>query len=197
MGVGIVDAIFLLLTAVVAIYLIYRFFQYKPAGYLWYSLSFVVLVVAGVLILFGGFAALQANWVKVVATLIPFGIAIGLMVQYYPKLKTWWMIILGIGFILIALNVYGVVGGKIWYPIFHSFAGLTIFFVPIFVVSKKQAPGALLWVTVGGALIGLGGMGLAMGLADLVLKILTPVLFLMTLSYTWGFVRTMMLTKND
>ncbi len=206
MGVGIVDAIFLLLTALVAIYLIYRFFQYKPTGYLWYSLSFLILIVAGVLILFKGFDVLGVKWVRVVATLIPFSIAIGLMVQYYKNLATWWIIILLIGFILIALNVYEVIGGTVWYPIFHAFAGLTIFFVPIFAVSQKKAPGALIWVTVGGALIGLGGIALAFLAAgkqflffsaDLVNAILTPLLFLMTLSYTWGFVRTMVLNAKS
>ncbi len=208
MALALYDYICLVLTALVAIYLIYRFFQYKPQGYLWYSLSFLILLVAGLLLVFGGsFDVLAKKWVKVVATIIPFSLAIGLMCQYYKKLATLWIIILLIGLVLIALNTYGTIGGKIWYPIFHAFAGLTIFFVPIFIVGKKQAPGALLWVTLGGALIGLGGIALAfltLGKqflffsADLVFAILTPLLLVMTLAYTLGFVKVMKLeAKNE
>ncbi len=205
MEITLLDKLFLALTAVTAIYLIYRFWEFKPKGYLWYTLSFTVLIVAGALMLFGGFDVLGQKWVKVVATLIPFGIAIGLIVQYYYDYRWYWIIVLLLGFVLIALNVYGVIGGKIWYPIFHSIAGLTIFFVPIFANSKKGAPGAVLWVTVGGALIGIGGIALAflgagkplLGIftAEVIFTILTPLLLLMTLSYTWGFVKTMKLTE--
>ncbi len=207
MALALYDYICLVLTALAAIYLIYRFFEYKPDGYLWYSLSFLILLVAGLLLVFGGkFDILNVKWVKVVATIIPFSLAIGLMRQYYPKVANWWLIILLIGIILIGLNTYEVIHGKIWYPIFHAFAGLTIFFVPIFVVGKKQAPGALLWVTVGGALIGLGGIALAflsMGSqflffsAKVVFAILTPLLLIMTLAYTFGFVRVMKLTAQN
>ncbi len=207
MALALYDYICLVLTALVAIYLIYRFFQHKPQGYLWYSLSFLILLVAGLLLVFGGsFEVLAKKWVKVVATIIPFALAIGLMRQYYQKVSGWWLIILLVGLVLIGLNTYGVIGGKIWYPIFHAFAGLTIFFVPIFIVGKKQAPGALLWVTLGGALIGLGGIALAflsMGSqflffsANVVFGILTPLLLVMTLAYTLGFVRVMKLQAKQ
>ncbi len=206
MALSIVDYICLVITALVAIYLIYQFFQFKPEGYLWYSLSFLVLIVAGLLLLLtGSFEVLNAKWVKVVATIIPFSLAIGLMVQYAKKLSLWWIVILLVGLILIALNTYEVIGGKIWYPLFHAFAGLTIFLLPIILVSNKKVAPALLWVALGGALIGLGGIALAflsMGKqflffsADVVFAILTPLLMVMTLAYTLGFVKVMHLENK-
>ena len=206
MALTIVDYVCLLLTALVAVYLIYRFFQFKPYGYLWYSLSFLILIIAGLLLLITGkFDVLNAKWVKVVATIIPFSLAIGLMVQYAEKLRLWWILILIVGLVLIALNTYGIIGGKIWYPLFHAFAGLTIFLTPIILVVNKKVPPALLWVALGGALIGLGGIALAflsLGKqflffsADLVFTILTPLLLVMTLAYTLGFVRVMHLENK-
>ena len=82
--------------------------------------------------------------------------------------------------------------------IFHSVAGLIIFFAPIFAVKSQKAPGGFIWVTVGGALIGLGGIALAFLKAgtqllffskDFVFTILAPLLLLMTLAYTYGFMK--------
>ncbi|HAG15402.1 MAG TPA: hypothetical protein DCG69_02615 [Bacteroidales bacterium] len=82
---------------------------------------------------------------------------------------------------------------------FHSIAGLTIFFIPILLVSKKLVNSGFIWVTVGGTLIGIGGIALAflgagkplLGIftAELVFTILTPILFLMTLAFTYGFMK--------
>jgi len=204
MTLAIYDYVCLVITALTAIYLIYRFFQYKPEGYLCYSLSFLVLLVAGLLIvLTGSFSVLAYKWVKVVATIIPFSLALGLIKQYFKNLFILWLIILLAGLILIGLNTYEVIGGKIWYPLFHAFAGLTIFFIPILVVSKGEEKGSFLFVTLGGTLIGLGGIALAFlsigsqflfFSAEFVFAILTPLLMLMTLSYTWGFVKAL---KNN
>ena len=104
-----------------------------------------------------------------------------------------------IGLILISLQQYDVFECKLIYPIFHSLAGFTIFFIPIFIVRKKLADKKFIWVTVGGTIIGIGGIALAflgagkplLGIftAEVVFTILTPILLLMTLSFTYGFVK--------
>jgi hypothetical protein len=76
-------------------------------------------------------------------------------------------------------------------------AGLVIFLLPFFVAGKKAAKG-FWWVGVGGVLIGLGGIALAFlsagsqllfFSAEFVMLILTPLLLLMTLAFTFGFVK--------
>ena len=47
---------------------------------------------------------------------------------------------------------------KITLPLFHSVAGLVIFLEPFF---AKGVPKGFYWVSIGGALIGLGGIALA------------------------------------
>jgi hypothetical protein len=62
----------------------------------------------------------------------------------------------------------------------------------------KKAPAGFWWVGIGGVLIGLGGIALSfLSLGsqllffsqELVLTILAPLLFLMSLAFAWGFVR--------
>ncbi len=203
----ILDQIILLLTGLTAVYLIYRFIEAiklstdKPKYFYHYIVSMAVLFVSGVLVILFDFAVLARPEIKIVATLIPFALATGLMCQFYQKYAKYYVIFMLLGFILIALMNYGIIDTKIIYPIFHSIAGLTIFFIPIIAVNNKTADKGFLWVTVGGALIGIGGIALAflgagkplLGIftAEVVFTILTPILLLMVLSYTLGFMKNM------
>ncbi len=203
----ILDQIILLLTGLTAVYLIYRFIQAlkesteKPKYYYHYIVSMAVLFVSGVLVILFDFAVLARPEIKIVATLIPFALATGLMCQFYQKYAKPYVMFMMLGFILIILMNYGIIDTKIIYPIFHSIAGLTIFFIPIIAVSNKTANKGFLWVTLGGALIGIGGIALAflgagkplLGIftAEVVFTILSPILLLMVLSYTMGFMKNM------
>jgi hypothetical protein len=101
------------------------------------------------------------------------------------------------GFLAIAINsIAGIeIGRKISVPVFHGVAGLVIFLGPF--LAKGAAKG-FWWVGVGGVLIGLGGIALAF-IANgaqllffspvFVMAILTPLLLLMTLAFTWGFIK--------
>ena len=199
----ILDRIFLLLTGLIAAYMVYFFFkkngEKKCSCNYYFILSFLVLLVAGVILIFSGWGALANNFVAVVAGLIPFGLATGLIAKHYKKNELWYGILMLIGLILITYTRYAgaVKLGKIVYPVFHAIAGLTIFFIPIFIVLKKEISSNYLFVTVGGTLIGLGGIALAFLKAgkqllffsqDFVLMILAPLLFLTALSYMIGFV---------
>jgi type IV secretory pathway TrbL component len=67
-------------------------------------------------------------------------------------------------------------------------------------VREGRAPAGFLWVSVGGALIGLGGIALAFLKSgnqflffseEVVFTILAPLLLLMALAFTWGFMKEM------
>lgn len=199
------DQALLLLTGLTAVYLIFRFLQaakksnVKQNFLFHYITAFAVLFVAGVLVILFDFAVLARPEIKIVATLIPFGIATGLVCEFYQKYAKAYLGLLVLGFLLIVLLNLGLLNAKFIYPIFHSIAGLTIFFIPILLVSKKLVNSGFIWVTVGGTLIGIGGIALAflgagkplLGIftAELVFTILTPILFLMTLAFTYGFMK--------
>ena len=208
MEITILDRLLLLLTGLIAVYIAYRFYNDydkqrgpKPKQNIYYIISFIVLFVAGVLIIFAGFDILKNPLISIVATILPFGIATGLIRQFYKKYEMPYLILMIIGLVAISLQQFNVINMKMIYPVFHSIAGLTIFFVPIMAVKNKKANKGFIWVTVGGAIIGIGGIALAflgagkplLGIftAKVVFTILTPILLLMALAFTFGFMKDM------
>ena len=196
----ILDQILLLVTGLLAIYLVWRFYgryQKEKGLYdVYYMLGFAVLLVSGLLLIFLGWEILDSAYVLTVASLIPLGISLGVANEYYPSWKKIyaWFALLGI----VAIAISSIAGldtlRKISVPLFHGVAGLVIFLGPFF---AKDAPKGFWWVGIGGMLIGIGGIALAFLTVDavlfgiftkeVVLQILAPLLLLMTLAFTLGF----------
>lgn len=195
------DRIVLLLTGLVAAYLVWRFWtrysKDKKLFDLYYIMGFVVLFVSGVLLIFQGYGILGSPFVLTVASLIPLGISMGVAEQYYVGWKKTFKWFALVGFLAIAVSSFAgwELVRKISVPLFHGVAGLLIFLGPFF---AKDAGKGFWWVGVGGALIGLGGIALAfltVGAQLLffsqafVLLILAPLLLLMTLAFAFGFMK--------
>jgi len=199
------DQIVLLLTGLVAAYLAWRFYtrysQNKALHDVYYMLGFVVLLVSGVLLIFGGWGLLASPYVLTVATLIPLGISMGLMNQFMPEYKKAYSWFALVGLLAIAVSSIGGMAFKsVAVPLFHGVAGLIIFGLPLYLCFvKKSAAKGFGMVGVGGLLIGVGGMALAFYKAgkplfgiftgEFILMILAPLLFLMSLAFAWGFVK--------
>ena len=195
------DRIILLVTGLAALYLTWRFYtrysKEKKLYDIYYMMGFLVLLVSGLLLIWQGWGALASPYVLTVATLIPLGISMGLMNQYFPKWKKAysWFALVG----LLAIAYTSITGHdlkRFAVPIFHGVAGLIIFLAPFLV--KDKAPKGFWWVGIGGVLIGIGGIALAFLKADkqllffseeVVLMILAPLLLLMTLAFAGGFVK--------
>jgi len=197
------DRIVLLLTGLVAIYLTWRFYtRYKREKNLYdifYMLAFIVLLVSGLLLIFQGWDILEYPYVLTVASLIPLGISLGIVYEYFPQYKTLYTWFAVIGILAIAFtSISGSDLKKFAVPIFHGIAGLIIFLGPIKAQMDGKAPKGFFWVGIGGLLIGIGGIALAFLTSgsqllffsqEVVLTILAPLLLLMTLAFAWGFVK--------
>ena len=192
------DGLIFLLTGLTAIYMLWFFYKrYLAENALhdvYYMLGFGVLLVSGLLLIFFGWSILASPLVLTVATLIPLGISMGLMNQLasdYKKIYSWFALA---GLLSIAVtSLRGMELKSITVPIFHGVAGLIIFLLPLF---QKDAAQGFWLVGIGGALIGLGGIALAFLVSgsqllffsqEFVLRILAPLLLLMTLAFTFGF----------
>ncbi len=200
---NLLDYIFLLLTGLLALYLIWKLISNKdceekpcPCRY-YFVVAFLVLLVAGLILIFAGWEALGWPFVSVVAGLIPFSLATGLIVRFHRGIHIPYLALMILGLVLIAVGKFGDFTGfaKVIYPIFHGIAGLTIVIVPIVAVSSGKAPGGFIFFAIGGALIGLGGMALTFLSGgnrllffsqEVVLAILAPLLFLTTLGFALG-----------
>ncbi len=193
------DRIILLITGLLAIYLMWRFYgryqKEKALHDIYYLLGFTVLLVSGLLLIFLGWGILASPYVLTVASLIPLGISLGIANEYFPQWKKAYAWFALLGFIAIAVSAIADLETlkKISVPLFHGVAGLVIFLGPFFV---KDAPKGFWWVGIGGALIGIGGIALAFLTGgsqllffsqEVVLQILAPLLLLMTLAFTLGF----------
>lgn len=195
------DNLFLLLTGLLAAYLCWYFWKrynlHKALHNVYYLIGFAVLLVSGLLLIFLGLGILSSPLVLTVASLIPLGISIGLVEEYFPAWKKTYKWFATIGIIAIAITSLGGMDTlkKIAVPLFHGVAGLVIFVGPFV---AKRAPKGFFWVGIGGLLIGLGGIALAFISAgsqllffspEFVMTILTPLLFLMTGAFALGFTK--------
>ena len=193
--------IFLLLTGLLAAFLSWYFWKrynlHKALHNIYYLMGFVVLLVSGLLLIIKGLDILDSPWVLTIATLIPLGISIGLVEEYFPKWKKIYKWFAVVGFLAIAIGSIGEIEllRTIAVPVFHGVAGLVILLVPFL---AKKTPKGFFWVGIGGLLIGIGGILLAftnpgnsLGFIDkdFVTLVLTPVLFLMTGAFALGFAK--------
>lgn len=200
------DRVVLLATGLVAIYFLWRFYNHyresRNVADVFYMVSFGVLLVAGVLLIAFTYDALNNPFVVLISYLIPAGLSLGLITQFYPKYGMPYLIFVIVGLALIGITRMLELDdlGRIVLPIFHTAAGMIIFLLPFVVVREGCTPTGFLWVSVGGALIGLGGIALTFLKAgnqflffseEVVFAILAPLLLLMALAFTWGFMKEM------
>jgi len=202
------DIIMLLLTGLTAAYLLFRFWKrwsWEKKVYVWYYLmGFLVLLVSGLLLIFMGYDILGTPFVLTVASLIPLGISMGIAEQYYPAWKKYFKWFATIGFLAITISSFANIEllRKIPVPLFHGVAGLVIFLAPFFATSFRQGKKAVKRLLDGGRgrradrdrrhcprFPAIGKPLLGIFTTDLVFNILSPLLLLMTLALTYGFVR--------
>ncbi|HHB90152.1 MAG TPA: hypothetical protein ENK60_02455 [Anaerolineae bacterium] len=198
------DQIALLLTGLVALYLVVRFFndyrQHQGTHNVFYMISFLVLLVAGLLLIAFTYDILGSPWVVIVSALIPICLSLGLVYEFYPNYGKLYLVVAIIG--LIAMGVTRFTGpptlATIFLIIVHSIAGILIILTPILAARQGLTSGGFIGVSIGGILIGLGGVALAflkLGKQflffsqEFVFTILAPLLLLMVLCFAWGFMK--------
>jgi hypothetical protein len=155
------DRLLLLATGLLAAYLLAVGIDgTNPLATLCYSIAFGVLLLSGLLIIIFGYEILESAWVVRVGALIPLGLALGLIAQYYPSFAPAYALFAIVGWIAIAVTRRW--GPKMFATItlamVHGIAGLTIVFVPIELTRLGVTETSFYWVTVGGLLISGGGL---------------------------------------
>ena len=102
------DTLFLIPTGLIAAYLCWYFWKRytldKALHNLYYLLGFAVLLVSGLLLVFFGLGILSSPYVLTVASLIPLGISIGLVEEYFPSWKKAFKWFATVGILTIAFS---------------------------------------------------------------------------------------------
>lgn len=191
------DRLFLLTAALLSAFQVAVGIEALPALALWaYTLAFGVLLVATLLLLIFGLDSLAKPAVVIVAALIPICLALGLVAQFFPVASAAALGLAVLGFAALALS-------RLFAPprlatvvliVVHATGGLTITFLPLWLVLRQHAPPAFFLVSLGGALIGVGGLLLALLrlghpllARDRVFALIPILLLAMTAAFVLGF----------
>lgn len=192
------DRILLLLTTVLASYQVaVGMDDLDTLPIIAFTIGFGVLLVAVLLMFILGFDVLDSPIVVIVSTVIPLALSLGIIWQYLASFRTPYLIFTIVGFLAVALTRSIPMQNK--FPVFvlavtHGIAGMTIFLLPIVLSIQGNAPPLFSLVSIGGGLIGIGGLllsflkaGKPILLRETILRLFPALLLLTTAFFVAGF----------
>lgn len=162
-----------------------------------YTIAFGILLVAALLLLLLGFEVLDSPVVVVVSTVIPLSLSLGLVWEQVAACRSVYLAFVIAGFLAVLTTRLLPLRNRLpvlVLAVVHGIAGLTIFLLPILLSLAGQAHPAFSLVGIGGALIGAGGLLLALLKTgkpilsrETILQVLPGLLSLMTAAFVAGF----------
>jgi len=193
----ILDRILLLLTALLSAYLIVVSIEgLNSLAMISYTIAFGVLLIASLLIIIMGWEILDSPLIVIISTIIPFSLSLGLISEYLHQFTIPYLLFVIFSLIAISITQYKS-PKKVSVPILaitHGIAGLIIFFIPIISSINGVTNPGFIFVGIGGAVIGLGGLLLSFtksGVSILsyqqILSFLPWILMFMSLFFVLGF----------
>ena len=195
--ISVFDRVFLLATVLLASYQIAFGLNGKAPLTIWlYTVGFGILLVAGLLLIILGFEGLENQGIVIVSTLIPLSISLGLVSEHLTRFTYPYLILAVLGFGVIAITRFTVRGkmATIILAVVHGIAGMIIFLLPLMLWYAGKVPAGYGLVSLGGALIGAGGLlltflksGKPLLSQNTVYSLLPIILLLMTGAFVLGF----------
>ncbi|NPV78062.1 MAG: hypothetical protein HPY59_17010 [Anaerolineae bacterium] len=162
-----------------------------------YTVAFGVLLVAELLLLILGLEVLDEPVVVIISTVIPLSLSTGLVWQHLPALRTPYLVFAVAGFLVVTLTRSLIPRRRLAVlalAVVHGVAGVIITFLPAGLVLAGRAASGYGLISVGGGLIGLGGLLLAFLKAgrpflsrQVIFQLLPGLLLLMTAAFVAGF----------
>ncbi|MFL7893156.1 MAG: hypothetical protein ACK2UM_17465 [Anaerolineales bacterium] len=162
-----------------------------------YTIAFGVLLVACLLLIILGFEILDSSLVVIVSTIIPLSLSLGLVWEYLGNISWYYLAFTLLGFLAVILTRRFTSGrvAVIVIAAVHGIAGLAIFLLPILLSMQGITNPGFIFVGIGGALIGIGGLllsflktGRPILSLNTILSLLPGLLLLMTTAFVVGFV---------
>ena len=189
-----------LTSLVLACALLWRYRQHRQVHVLFWSIAALVLFAAGILLAGGGLNVLGQPFVPVIAAVIPAFFADGVLFAIFKK-RTYGVGYFAYAVLLIALlslsKALDLATATPLLIAIHAPSGLIIFILPMIAAFTKRTSMSGSLLGFGGLLIGIGGVALAtLGTsapilpAAIVLEIIAPFLFSVSLLFTLGILST-------
>jgi len=161
-----------------------------------YTVAFGVLLVACLLLIILGFEILDSSLVVIVSTIIPLSLSLGLVWEYLVEIRMYYLAFAIVGFLAVIITRQVTPGraAVIVLAVVHGIAGIVIFLLPIVLSIQGVTNWGFIFVGIGGALIGIGGLllsflktGRPILSRNAILSILPGLLLLMTIAFVVGF----------
>jgi len=161
-----------------------------------YTVGFGILVVTGVIMMILGYDAFDSRVLVVLAALIPLGISLGMVSQFIPGFKLIYSLFCAAGIFAIAVSRWrsNIRAAAFILAFFHGISGLVIFLLPIYLQLSNTVGTQFLWVSLGGLIMGLGGLlhlyviaGSAVSNPRSMAKFLPFLLLITTAAFVLGF----------
>lgn len=191
------DRLLLLATVLLSAYQIIAGIEGLAPLSIWsYTIGFGTLLVSSLLLIILGFEGLQSQAVVIVSTGIPLSVSLGLVSDHLPRLALPYLLFCALGFVVIGVTrfVLSRKSATLVLALIHGTAGTLITFLPLSMIIKHAFPPGYLLVSLGGALIGVGGLLLTFLRAGkpilsqkIIYQLLPAILFLMSMSFVGGF----------
>jgi hypothetical protein len=198
MKMTILDRILLLLTGLLAAYqIVVGIDKLSTLPIIAYTIAFGVLLVAGLLLIILGFEVLDSPVLVIASTIIPLSLSLGLVWEHLAAYRTLYLVFAIVGFLAIVITRSIPMKNKL--PVIvlacvHGIAGMIIFLLPVIMAIGGTAQPVFSLVGVGGALIGLGGLLLALLKSgkpllsrETIFRVLPGLLLLTTAAFVLGF----------
>ncbi len=196
MKIKILDRLFLIATAFLSSYEIVKGIDnYQKNSIFALTIGFGILTLASILIFIFGFSILENNYIPVISSIIPFSFAYTLFNIYFKELSFYFLMFLIVGFISVIVSRFfkNNLIKTIILAFFHTVSGILIVLIPVLLFLTKKAPPKIIFISIGGSLIGIGGIllffikaGKPILSKKIVYRILSPLLFFVTLFLVSG-----------
>ncbi len=156
-----INKVFLLITAILAGYQVVTGGHGTTQITIWsYTIGFGILVVSSIITMIVGFDTFNKPLVVIFSALIPISISTGLVSQISSEMTKWYLVYAVVGFLIIILTRFIKNKGlaNLALSIIHAISGVTILILPIYLVFSLSYRPNLLFFSVGGIIMGLGGL---------------------------------------
>jgi len=183
------------------IYLIvtlYGYFNKKLLEYISWFISSIAFFIIALALVVTGLNALKLPYTVYLGSIYPSFLALGILINRKAKWK-YYLYFIAIMFLLIAIGQALIPSLKTISQIaLHSVSGLIIVFLPLIDVLSKKRPTEYILFSIGGIVIGVGGLALATITAgapilpqELVIILLHPLLFISVILISIGVFKTL------
>lgn len=197
-----IERFLLLLTAILAAWqIVVGIDDLTTVPIIAYTIAFGALVVACLLLIILGLDVLGSPTVVIAASIIPLSLALGLVWQFLVGWRALYLAFVVSGLLAIVLTRLLPLRGRphsklpvLLLAMVHGVAGMTIFLLPIVQAARGMARPGFILVSLGGALMGVGGLllsflrvGRPLLPRKTILDILPGLLLAMTVALVVGF----------